>query len=98
MLEQVEKAFASCPAGKARATRPPAPLAPYGRRVYLVHLPGAVQTQVLVGCLSITRKHPDWMRLGLANCIYGGRFNSRLVMNIRGQKGFTSHPRHNFHS
>ncbi len=85
MLEQVEKVFASWPAGKARPTRPPAPLAPYGRRVYLVHLPGAVQTQVLVGCLSITRKHPDWMRLGLANCIYGGAFNSRLVMNIRAQ-------------
>ena len=98
MLEQVEKAFASWPAGKARATRPPAPLAPYGRRVYLVHLPGAVQTQVLVGCLSITRKHPDWMRLGLANCIYGGAFNSRLVMNIREQKGYTYSPRSTVHA
>ncbi len=98
MLEQVEKAFASWPAGKARPTRPPAPLAPYGRRVYLVHLPGAVQTQVLVGCLSITRKHPDWMRLGLANCIYGGAFNSRLVMNIREQKGYTYSPRSTVHA
>ena len=98
MLEQVEKAFASWPGGKARPTRPPAPLAPYGRRVYLVHLPGAVQTQVLVGCLSITRKHPDWMRLGLANCIYGGAFNSRLVMNIREQKGYTYSPRSTVHA
>ena len=27
------------------------------RRVYLVHVPGAVQTQILAGCHAITRKH-----------------------------------------
>ena len=31
--------------------------------------------------------------LGLANSIYGGAFNSRLVMNIREQKGYTYSPR-----
>jgi zinc protease len=46
-----------------------------------------------VGCHSITRKHPDWIRLGLANAIYGGAFNSRLVMNIREAKGYTYSPR-----
>jgi predicted Zn-dependent peptidase len=68
-----------------------------GRHVYLVHLPGSVQTQVLVGFHAITRKHPDWQRLGLANCIYGGAFNSRLVMNIREQKGYTYSPRSTAH-
>ncbi len=97
MIEEIEKAFGSWPSGKPAPTRLPAPLAPSGRRVYLVHLPGAVQTQVLVGCLSITRRHPDWMRLSLANCIYGGAFNSRLVMNIREQKGYTYSPRSTVH-
>ncbi len=32
-------------------------------------------------------------KLGLANNIYGGAFNSRLVMNIREQKGYTYSPR-----
>ena len=69
----------------------------HGRRVYLVHLPESVQTQVLIGNRAITRKHPDWLRLTLANSIYGGAFNSRLVMNIREQKGYTYSPRSGAH-
>ncbi len=87
MLAQVEKIFGSWASGVVEdAANPPLPEL-HGRRVYLVHLPGSVQTQVLVGNRAITRKHPDWMRLTLANSIYGGAFNSRLVMNIREQKG-----------
>jgi predicted Zn-dependent peptidase len=61
--------------------------------VYLVHVPGAVQTQILAGTHAITRKHPDWIKLGLTNSLYGGAFNSRLVMNIREDKGYTYSPR-----
>ena len=64
-----------------------------GRHVHLVHLPGTVQTEVLVGNRAITRLHPDWYRTVLANSIFGGAFNSRLVMNIREQKGYTYSPR-----
>jgi zinc protease len=98
MLARVEKVF-----GGWQGDKPPAPGAAEppvlrGRRVYLVDLPGAVQTQVLVGCHSITRKHSDWIRLGLANAIYGGAFNSRLVMNIREAKGYTYSPRSGVHA
>ncbi len=58
-----------------------------------MHVPGAVQTQILAGCHAITRKHPDWIKLGLTNSLYGGAFNSRLVMNIREDKGYTYSPR-----
>ena len=58
-----------------------------------MHLPGSVQTQVLLGNLAITRRDPDWFRLVLANSIYGGAFHSRLVINIREQKGYTYSPR-----
>jgi zinc protease len=64
-----------------------------GRKVHLVHLPGSVQTQLVVGNLGITRRDSDWMRLVIANSIYGGAFHSRLVMNIREQKGYTYSPR-----
>ena len=56
-------------------------------------MPGNVQTQVLLGNLAITRRDPDWYRTVLANSIYGGAFHSRLVMNIREQKGYTYSPR-----
>jgi predicted Zn-dependent peptidase len=63
-----------------------------------VHLPDTVQAQVLLGNLAITRRHPDWLPLSLANSIFGGAFNSRLVINIREQKGYTYSPRSSVHA
>lgn len=97
MLDQIEKAFGSWPEGAGeQAQNPPLPEL-RGRAVFLVHLPGAVQAQIMAGNRAITRKHPDWLRLTLANSIYGGAFNSRLVMNIREQKGYTYSPRSGIH-
>jgi zinc protease len=93
MLNSAEKVFGAWRGKKPEASVYPAPAHPRGRRVYLVHLPGAVQTQILAGCHAITRKHPDWVKLGLTNSLYGGAFNSRLVMNIREDKGYTYSPR-----
>lgn len=97
MLEQIEKAFGSWPAGKPESQQEPEVPELRHRRVYLVHLPDTVQTQVLVGNRAITLRDPDWLRLSLANTIYGGAFNSRLVMNIREQKGYTYSPRSAVH-
>jgi zinc protease len=98
MLGSIESIFGSWSGKKPAAPLPPEPPKPRGRRVYLVHVPGAVQTQVLAGCHAITRKHPDWLRLALANSLYGGAFNSRLVMNIREDKGYTYSPRSAVHA
>jgi len=93
LLKSIEKVFGSWSGDKPAAKTFATPANPRGRRVYLVHVPGAVQTQILAGCHAITRKHPDWIKLGLTNSLYGGAFNSRLVMNIREDKGYTYSPR-----
>src|SRR5882762_3839716 len=93
MLKTIENTFGQWSGKKPAAKEFPAPPKPHGRRVYFVHNPGSVQTQILAGCHAITRKHPDWIRLGLTNSLYGGAFNSRLVMNIREDKGYTYSPR-----
>jgi len=93
MLKTTEKVFCAWTGKKPDLKDAAAPANPRGRRVYLVHIPGAVQTQILAGCHAITRKHPDWVNLGLTNSLYGGAFNSRLVMNIREDKGYTYSPR-----
>ncbi len=93
MFELIEKTFGQWSAPSPVKPSNPAPPTIHGRQVHLVHLPGSVQTDVLVGNRAITRLDPDWYRLGLANSIYGGAFNSRLVMNIREQKGYTYSPR-----
>jgi zinc protease len=98
MLAQSESAFGSWAGGSVHEAPNPTLPELHGRRVYLVHLPGAVQAQVLIGNRAITRKHLNWLRLTLANSIYGGAFNSRLVMNIREQKGYTYSPRSAAHA
>jgi zinc protease len=98
MMKSVEKTFGAWTGKKPKAGLTPDAVQPKGRRVYLVHVPGAVQTQILAGCHAITRKHADWVKIGLANSLYGGAFNSRLVMNIREDKGYTYSPRSAVHA
>jgi predicted Zn-dependent peptidase len=93
MFKQIERTFGDWHAPQPEAPQPGEPPGQTGRHVHLVHLPGSVQTQVLVGNLAITRRAPDWHATVLANAIYGGAFHSRLVMNIREQKGYTYSPR-----
>jgi zinc protease len=92
MLTEIEQIFGAWKAPKPEAPVSPAPPRQSGRHVHLVHLPGTVQTQVLLGNLSINRRDPDWYHLILANSIFGGAFHSRLVLNIREQKGYTYSP------
>ncbi|HKW88555.1 MAG TPA: pitrilysin family protein [Candidatus Acidoferrales bacterium] len=93
MMEAIEKIFGAWNAGQAAALKGAQPPAAHGRTVNLVHLPGTVQTDILLGNLAINRKSPDWHRAVLANALFGGAFNSRLVTNIREQKGYTYSPR-----
>jgi zinc protease len=93
MLDQVEKIFGAWKAPQAAALKYPAPPSHTGRKVHVVHLPGTVQTQIVLGNIGITRRDPDWYRVVLANSIFGGAFHSRLVINIREQKGYTYSPR-----
>jgi len=93
MLKTAERVFGDWSGKKPPAKVSAEPPHPRGRKVYLVHVPGAVQTQILAGCHAITRKHPDWVKMGLTNSLFGGAFNSRLVMNIREDKGYTYSPR-----
>jgi zinc protease len=98
MMDQIEGIFGSWKPAEVPALSAAAPPALHGRQVHLVHLAESVQTQLLVANHAITRKHPDWLRLALANSIYGGAFNSRLIINIREQKGYTYSPRSGVHA
>lgn len=51
--------------------------------------PGAVQTAIRIGCRLFNRSHPDYSGMYVVNTILGGYFGSRLMMNIREDKGYT---------
>jgi zinc protease len=60
--------------------------------VYFVQRPNSIQSSIAVGNIAIKRSDPRWYELTLANTIYGGAFNSRIVRNIREEKGYTYSP------
>lgn len=80
----------------AQGAVPPLPAAPVssprGRKVVFVQRPNSVQSSISVGNLAITRNDQRWHVMQLANQIYGGAFDSRLVRNIREAKGYTYSP------
>lgn len=49
----------------------------------------ALQSAIRIGYQTINRKHPDFSSLQLVNTILGGYFGSRLMSNIREDKGYT---------
>jgi len=70
----------------------PAPPALSGRKLYFVQRPNSIQSSISVGNFAVKRGDPRWYELTLANSIYGGAFNSRIVRNIREEKGYTYSP------
>jgi len=55
----------------------------------LIKREGSVQASIRMGSISIPRNHPDYFDLSIANEILGGYFGSRLMKNIREDKGYT---------
>jgi zinc protease len=63
-----------------------------GRHVYFVQRPNSVQSSISIGNFTVKRSDPHWYEMALANTIFGGAFNSRIVRNIREDKGYTYSP------
>ncbi len=65
------------------------PNAVLGGPVEAFHRDGAVQSQIRLSAGALERTDPDYPAGQLANLIYAGYFSSRLVENIREDKGYT---------
>lgn len=61
--------------------------------VFVVERPESVQTTFAIACFGPLERHPDFAATQVANAVYGGMFGSRLVKNIREDKGYTYSPR-----
>lgn len=51
--------------------------------------PESLQSALRLGYESIQRSHPDFPGLQVVNTLFGGYFGSRLMANIREDKGYT---------
>ncbi len=54
-----------------------------------VKMPDVLQSAIRIGMKTFKRSHPDYNGLYVLNTILGGYFGSRLMMNIREEKGYT---------
>jgi predicted Zn-dependent peptidase len=58
-------------------------------RLNIVPRPGAPQSELRIGQVTVARDTPDYYALVTANMILGGQFVSRINLNLREDKGFT---------
>src|SRR5262249_18425615 len=85
---QLDEAFGSWTA----ASMPEAVSTDAGREqttIYLVDKPGAAQSVIAAGQVTVPRLHPDYVPLSVMNMAFGGQFTARLNMNLREDKGYT---------
>jgi zinc protease len=60
--------------------------------VFMVPRPNSVQTTFALASFGPVQSDPDFAATQVANAIYGGMFGSRLIRNIREDKGYTYSP------
>ncbi len=91
VFELAERFFAEGPWDSAvPEDGPELPIRPLdGRQVVVVDRPGAPQTEIRVGLVGVPRNHPDYPAVVLASTLLGGKFTSRLNLNLRERHGFT---------
>ena len=57
--------------------------------IYLIDRPGAAQSVIRAGHLTIPRTHEDYYAVAFLNYVLGGEYSSRLNMNLRQEKGYS---------
>lgn len=56
---------------------------------FFIEREGAAQSTVRMGMLTLNQHHPDYLKFRVLVTLFGGYFGSRLMANIREEKGYT---------
>ncbi len=81
-----DKSWINCPVA-ADTSQPE--LKPATELFYFTEKPDALQSAIRIGLPTVNRNHPDFQPLQVLNTVLGGYFGSRLMANIREDKGYT---------
>lgn len=88
LLRRVEGRFQELPENPAEPPEiRPEPLK--GVSIHIVDRPGAAQTELRLGHSGVSRKNPDYIPLIVLNALLGGKFTSRINLNLRERHGYT---------
>jgi zinc protease len=65
-------------------------------RIFVIDRPQAVQSEIRVGHVGVSRSCDDYFALSVMNALFGGVFNSRINLNLRERHGYTYGARSQF--
>ena len=91
MIEKIKESFGNQPFGASDA-KTPMPVYPTeltGEKRIFIDRPDAHQSSVKLGLHIMERNHPDFLKFKVLATLFGGYFGSRLMANIREEKGYT---------
>ncbi len=93
IVRRIEEALVERPGQAPAVSRPEAPpIRPVpldGVSIHIVDRPGAAQTELRLGHAGVPRKHPQWVSLNVLNMLLGGKFTSRINLNLRERHSYT---------
>lgn len=90
LLQQLNKQFGNLPLTAFITPATPAIISPAAQKNFRVQNdPNGVQGAIRLARPFPTRHHPDYMKVMVLNTVLGGFFGSRLMSNIREEKGYT---------
>lgn len=89
MIARLSEAFRGWRPAAAPLPEVPPPVPQEGRRVLLVDKPGATQTYFWMGNVGVDIHYAQRAELEIANVLFGGRFGSMLVEELRSKAGLT---------
>jgi predicted Zn-dependent peptidase len=92
LVEELDKHFGTLPLQnhRANAVKPSYSLDRDKQRVHkIINDPDGVQAAIRMARPFPGRDHPDFQKVQVLNTVFGGFFGSRLMANIREDKGYT---------
>jgi zinc protease len=85
----VERALGRWEPAEVAVVSAPVPRPDASAKIVVIDRPGAQQSMIMGGHLSLTRTAEDYEQLVTLNTAFGGQFSSRINMNLREEKGYT---------
>jgi len=88
-IEAVNNILGNIPVGNAHTTSYEHTDGGIEATSFLIEKENALQSSIRLGKQLFTRSHPDYFNMLIVNEVLGGYFGSRLMKNIREEKGLT---------
>lgn len=89
IVARIQKNFGSWQRGDVASINIPKASETGPAKIHVINRVPSVQTNLILGNLSVERTDPDYFALDVMNQVVGGGASARLFLNLREDKGYT---------